>query len=257
MAISSQCSVCSKTDTSLSNWPDARPQLTALKNANHKTGRPTSKTACIATNFTSTIQYDPTAAASDDTNNLMNIISKTLAMDKAQFDRGGWQGDANEPRKYLARFVDDREWSRENPQPVDCVHQRSWVHPRTPQKGASQTRLFEVLDKPAYKGQKLTYLYDYGDCWRHDISVVGTAAATRKIKRINGGGHYVAEDAGCFPGWLEIVEAYETSNPSQEQRERRRWFEQQTINRDPAGLEGDGLGRWDQVGINMKLSVLA
>lgn len=68
-----------------------------------------------------------------------------------------------------------------------------WAHSRTPKKGSSKTRLYEILDNAQYKGQKLTYLYDYGDCWQHKIEVVGRAAATEKVRCTDGDGHHIAE----------------------------------------------------------------
>ena len=199
--------------------------------------------------------YDPSAG--EDAQDLMNIIKQRAAMDKAQFEPGGWKGDPSAPREHLIRITDDRKWSRDTRQPVDCVHEPTWRHPRCPTKGASQTKLFELLDKPAFKGKKLTYLYDYGDCWRHDVEIVGSAPASAKIRCTDGEGHYIAEDAGCHPGWKKILNAYKTASPDKEQKERRSWFERQASNRDPAGLSGDGARRWDKDGINMKLSVLA
>lgn len=165
--------------------------------------------------------------------------------------------NSNAPREYLLRVNDDQEWSRTNRQPVDCMHQSMWAHPKTPLKGASKTRLYEVLEKPEYKGKKMTYLYDYGDCWEHDIEVLGTAPVAGKIRCIDGEGHYVAEDAGCFKGWNKVLEAYRTASPDKEQKQNRLWFEKQASNRDPAGLSGDKAKRWDKDAINMKLSVLA
>lgn len=187
---------------------------------------------------------------------LVRLIRLRAAMDSAQFEPEGWKGDPAAQRAYLVRFIDDREFTRENPIPMDRAHEPDWEHPRTPKRGASKTKLWEVLDKPPTKGERLTYLYDYGDCWEHEISVVGTAPAKRKIECVAGEGHYIAEDAGCYNGWKNVLEAYRAKKPSKEQMEKRWWFEKMARNGDPRGLGGDGARRWDQEGINRKLSVL-
>ena len=308
MAVSTECVVCSKTDTTLSSCARCKTTSYCSKGCQAKHW-PAHKQDCKRPNYVLRVQlcpgditdppvwrtlsvpadtsfrklhralqiafswatthsyefhvhdpaYDPEASDTNEENELVNMIKKHSAMAKAQFEEGGWQGDPNEQRKYLVRVTDDREWSKDNfmMRPVDQMHEGNWAHPRTPKKGASQIRLFDVLDKPLYKGQQLTYLYDYGDRWEHEIKVIGSSAATTKIKCTDGEGHYVAEDAGASHGWNELLEAYKTASPTKEQKEKRSWFEKQASNRDPAGLSGDRARRWDKDGINMKLSVLA
>lgn len=104
-------------------------------------------------------------------------------------------------------------------------------------------------------GLGMSYTYDYGDCWVHDMSVVGTAPATTKIRCTEGEGHGIAEDAGSVGGWLDVLEAYRTTRPDKEQREKRRWFETQASNADPEGLLNGGERRFDKDVVNMALSV--
>lgn len=219
--------------------------------------------------------YDPDAQSPDDGGSLVDVINRLGVLDRDQSLSDEQAGQ----REYLVRVLDDADYSSASNSfgPVDRMHQRMWQHPRTPEKQASQVKLFELLGQAKYKGlfislyqplhlwyrlilqidHKFTYTYDYGDCWVHEFSIVGSAPSTAKIRCIDGGGHYIAEDAGHVQGWKEVLEAYRATRPNKEQLEKRKWFERRASNADPAGLANGGEKRWDMDGINMKLSVLA
>lgn len=59
-------------------------------------------------------------------------------------------------------------------------------------------------------------------------------------------GHYVAEDVGAFRQWEALKAAYHTSQPTKEQREKRKWFETEASNKDPRGLAGDRVNFFDK-----------
>ena len=69
--------------------------------------------------------------------------------------------------------------------------------------------LADILEHPEYKGKiDLTYEYDHGDSWGHDITVLGRAGPAlrsamggipQKVYCIAGEGHPCAEDAGSYP----------------------------------------------------------
>ena len=86
----------------------------------------------------------------------------------------------------------------------------------------------------------MTCCYDLGDCWDHDITIVGTAPASNSITCLDGEGHGITEDAGSIPGWLEALVAYRVERPNNEQRQNISWFEVQATNADPEGLKNGG-----------------
>ncbi|KAK3311014.1 MM3350-like domain-containing protein, partial [Chaetomium strumarium] len=90
-----------------------------------------------------------------------------------------------------------------------------------------------------YAGKQVIYMYDFGDNWEHNLSVEGRADPTDRFVCLSGTGHAVAEDVGSVDGWRELKDAYCTSHPTKEQRERRQWYERTASNGDPEGLAGD------------------
>jgi len=91
-----------------------------------------------------------------------------------------------------------------------------------------------------------------GDNWEHRITVEGRAEATDHFICLSGTGHPVAEDVGGVRGWKVLKEAYRTQQPTEEQRERREWYEE-AINFDPRGLAGDRVNAWDMDEVNQRL----
>lgn len=105
-------------------------------------------------------------------------------------------------------------------------------------------------------GKEVVYTYDFGDNWEHDFILEGRADATKDFVCLSGTGHPVAEDCRGIRGWEELKEAYRTSRPSKEQREKRAWFEGGASNGDPKGLAGDRVHVWDMEQVNRDLKGL-
>jgi hypothetical protein len=69
--------------------------------------------------------------------------------------------------------------------------------------------LADILEHSEYKGKThLSYEYDYGDSWEHDITVLGKADRSlrnelggieQKAFCVAGEGHPCAEDVGSYP----------------------------------------------------------
>lgn len=100
----------------------------------------------------------------------------------------------------------------------------------------------------------IEYMYDFGDGWSHKMTVTGRVPATGNITCIDGTGHVVGEDMNR-KGWRELKVAYRAVNPSDEQRERMRWYEVVCNNGDRRGL---GAGRefvFDKEQVNSMLSL--
>ena len=136
---------------------------------------------------------------------------------------------------------------------------------RTPCRDRSQVTLFEILDDPKSKGKTIHYLYNFAAGWEHVISCAGRADATAYFACVEGEGHGCAEDVPtAFPhldiqgqwGWRKLLMAYEVDNPTQEQEEKRLWFETKAANKDPKGLKGENKRRWDKDRINAVLREL-
>ncbi|HMD61080.1 MAG TPA: plasmid pRiA4b ORF-3 family protein [Opitutaceae bacterium] len=67
-------------------------------------------------------------------------------------------------------------------------------------------RLFDLLHA---KGDRLTYLYDFGDGWRHDVLIEKVLPAIRPAPTICIAGARAAppEDCGGIPGYYHLVQA--------------------------------------------------
>jgi hypothetical protein len=127
------------------------------------------------------------------------------------------------------------------------------VYSRTPEVKGQKIKLSKVFENKKYEGAGIEYEYDFGDCWTHEIEVVGKAPATNKFVCMEGVGHGVLEDVGSVKGWLKLRQAYQATSPTQEQRGKMRWAESRASNADPRGL-GDGRDRfWDKDAINLRL----
>lgn len=71
---------------------------------------------------------------------------------------------------------------------------------------SGKIKLSEVLH---LEGQKVTYVYDFGDNWQHTVEVVKIIAGAAGFKNILCTGGQRAcppEDCGSCPGYMEIIE---------------------------------------------------
>lgn len=137
---------------------------------------------------------------------------------------------------------------------VDSMHSGTRSHPRTPEKRSDKLKLYEVLEDAQYRDNGFEYEYDFGDCWTHEITVTGRTKHSDIFVCIAGEGHPCAEDVGSSPGWNKLVEAYKATRPTEDQREKREWFETQCSNRDRGGLAGDRVKQWDKQLVNRLLA---
>ncbi|KAF4635428.1 hypothetical protein G7Y89_g2670 [Cudoniella acicularis] len=156
--------------------------------------------------------------------NLMSYISRKAAQDAARFSGGQFQM-------------------------LDPVR-TSFESMRTTQIDNQKIKLSKVLDNKKYEEAGIEYGYDFGDHWAHQIKVIGRSNATGRFQCLDGESHGFAEDVGGVKGWLKLREAYKTTTPNKEQKEKRKWFENVASNGDPKGL-GNGRDRlWDKASIN-------
>lgn len=137
--------------------------------------------------------------------------------------------------------------------------------------------LLSLTDQYDLQGYKhiLDYEYDMGDSWKHviliekripeaEVLALGIMKKGKGKKRTStgkekesqkeeydksrhwakitgGSGHGVAEDCGSYPGWDNLIEAYQakgTDNDKAYFKSRRSWYEKSCGNGDKKGLKG-------------------
>ena len=195
-------------------------------------------------------QVEAEEAAADDNDAILRIIRRMGA-------GGGPMPDSSpDAPRYLLRLVEESRGGPFSGLEVDVMHNVHRKNPLTPEKKSTQIRLHEVLDKQEYQGMPFEYEYDFGDCWCHEITLIGRANARDKFICTGDEGHGCAEDAGSCRGWQKLKEAYRADRPSRDQKEKKHWCERQASNADSQGLGGGRDSVWDQQAINRMLARL-
>ena len=98
---------------------------------------------------------------------------------------------------------------------------------------------FRLCDLLHARGDRLTYLYDFGDGWRHEVRIEKVLPATRPLLTTCTAGKRAAppEDCGGVPGYYHLVEAM--SHPRHP--EHRRLVEWLGDPYDPEAIDLDGI----------------
>ncbi|KAF7888964.1 hypothetical protein EAF00_009264 [Botryotinia globosa] len=125
-----------------------------------------------------------------------------------------------------------------------------------PVEDSKHTKLYQILDGRLTSGKTIHYIYDFGDGWEHVITCAGRADQTTKFVVLGGGGHGCVEDVGGLTRWINLIAAYESDEPTEEQRNLMSWFENKAHNKDPRGLRGVAKYAWDKDRINATLETL-
>ena len=185
-------------------------------------------------------EYRTVGMEEDEENSMLDMIQRSMG-----------KVNPNSPREYALRMVTK---STGPGVPIDAMHDGQRKHPRTVDKPASSTKLFQVLDTAQCRDGTLVYTYDFGDRWEHLLTVTGREPASTKFRCSEGVGHPVAEDVKQ-DGWADLKAAYRAQRPNKEQREQMQWFERQASNGDPRGLKNGREHEWDQEAVNARLSV--
>lgn len=104
---------------------------------------------------------------------------------------------------------------------------------------------------------ELTYEYDMGDGWTHQITLLGRADKglnmalggkdAPKVLCLGGEGHPCAEDCGSEPGWENLKETFRKARGD---KDLKNWYKTQCTNGDPKGLDPY---KWDILDINDQL----
>ncbi|KAI1807292.1 MM3350-like domain-containing protein [Daldinia bambusicola] len=147
--------------------------------------------------------------------------------------------------------------------------------PKPTEKKSTRFKLRQFFDDPAYAGYRMVYNYDFGDCWEHEMTLLGraddfananidadiidvdddddAAVTTNFFVCVDGTGHHVAEDVGGPIGWATLKAAYRAERPDAGERQERRWFERTCSNGSVLGLEGRMVDEWPRWRINRVL----
>lgn len=114
-------------------------------------------------------------------------------------------------------------------------------------KEESKFSLADILEDKEYNGRTtLTYEYDMGDGWEHEISVLGRADShlgdalgvnefNQKILCISGEGHGCAEDCGGPPGWENLKDTFKKARGGD--KDLKDWYKNMCLNGDKKGLD--------------------
>jgi hypothetical protein len=99
-------------------------------------------------------------------------------------------------------------------------------HPESKEDGADES-IFRLGDLINEKGRTFSYLYDFGDCWQHDITILDNnhvdAESQAIIECLEGAGACPPEDVGGVPGYYEFCQALE--DPDHEEHENfKTWY---------------------------------
>ncbi|KAF7897750.1 uncharacterized protein EAF01_008716 [Botrytis porri] len=110
-------------------------------------------------------------------------------------------------------------------------------------KDSKRTKLYQILDGARTSGKTIHYMYAFGDGWEHIITCSERADPTTNFVVLGGEGHGCAEDVGGCSGWVELIAAYESDEPTEHQRHL-------------IGLRGAAKYAWDKDRINAILEEL-
>lgn len=128
-------------------------------------------------------------------------------------------------------------------------------------KEEAKYSLADILDKAEYKGRtRLTYEYDMGDSWEHQICVLGRAddhlgktlgvnEFNQKLICVTGEGHACAEDCGGPPGWEDLKDTFKKTRGGDKYR--KDWYKNVCLSGDKKGLDPY---KWDILDVNARLA---
>lgn len=114
-------------------------------------------------------------------------------------------------------------------------------------KKVSDYTLADIYDGEQYRGKvEVSYEYDHGDSWEHQIVFLGHADPTLRqamgipdemeVVCLGGEGHPCAEDCGSTPGWEDLKDLFK-SKTKRDPDGRRQWYKTYCANGDPKGLD--------------------
>jgi hypothetical protein len=123
-------------------------------------------------------------------------------------------------------------------------------------KNETDFTLADIYASEEYGGKvEVTYEYDHGDSWLHDIAFLGHADPTlRKVMGVpdeleafclGGEGHPAAEDCGSSPGWENLKNVFKKGRKDPEGL--KNWYKMRCANGDSKGLDPY---KWEMLDVN-------
>jgi hypothetical protein len=88
----------------------------------------------------------------------------------------------NGPRQNLLRIIKKKQ----NRICSDVVHRRIYIHSQTPETNSKKIKPSKASENKECEGASIEYEYDFGDCWKHQISLMGRADAMTIFKCFDG-----------------------------------------------------------------------
>ncbi|CAF9927753.1 MAG: hypothetical protein HETSPECPRED_006672 [Heterodermia speciosa] len=126
----------------------------------------------------------------------------------------------------------------------DVYERQEWTHKAHDAEPGAEPEKLNMED--AEKGLRLgiTYEYDMGDGWEHQIILMGRAdpglhrtlgvEGDVAVVCLSGEGHPCAEDCGSAPGWEDLKAAFKKQKGD---KGRKDWYKHVCLNGDPKGLD--------------------
>ena len=139
----------------------------------------------------------------------------------------------------------------------DVYEREEWTHKPFRVEPGAEPEVLNVKDPKKDLQLGITYEYDMGDSWEHQIILMGRADAglhrtlgvegDAPVICLSGEGHPCAEDCGSAPGWEDLKAAFKKQKGG---KERKDWYKTICLNGDPKGLDPY---EWDILGVNDEL----
>ena len=139
----------------------------------------------------------------------------------------------------------------------DVYEREEWIHKAFRAQPGEEPEKLNVKDPKKDFQLGITYEYDMGDSWEHQIILMGRADARlhrtlgvegdAPVICLSGEGHPCAEDCGSAPGWEDLKAAFKKQKAG---KERKDWYKTVCWNGDPKGLDPY---EWDILGVNDEL----
>lgn len=83
-------------------------------------------------------------------------------------------------------------------------------NPDSRENGANEA-MFRLKDLEIEKGRTFDYLYDFGDCWQHELTLLNdhhiASSMQARLECIEGAGACPPENVGGVPGYFELCQA--------------------------------------------------
>ena len=139
----------------------------------------------------------------------------------------------------------------------DVYEREEWTHKAYNAISGAEDEKLNVKHPKKDLRLGITYEYDMGDSWEHQIILMGRAdpglhrtfgvEGDVPVMCLGGEGHPCAEDCGSADGWEDLKAAFKKQKGS---KERKDWYKTVCLNGDPKGLDPY---EWDILGVNDEL----